>query len=91
MRRGTSGCGDPAYGNCIWELRVKQRASEREGVNAALQSGARHRETTDVSKDHPKVVARLYAHTVAFKKLAQNSHPAAFVNGPKALSIGKKQ
>jgi arylsulfatase A len=44
-------------------------------------------ETTDVSKDNPKVVARLCEYIAAFEKdLAENSRPAAFVDNPKPLS-----
>ena len=44
-------------------------------------------ETTDVAKDHPKVVERLRGYMTAFEQdLALNSRPAGFVDNPKPLT-----
>jgi len=44
-------------------------------------------ETTDVAKNHPKVVERLRGYMAAFEQeLAQNSRPAGFVENPKPLT-----
>ena len=48
-------------------------------------------ETTNVAKDHPKVVERLRARMTNFQEeLEQNSRPAAFVDNPKPLTMEKK-